>query len=737
MIVAEFEKMIYPRTPLEDNGSGYNVASYRFLSSDGDDGKSLTKKERFTAVGYFLSAFPDATITLQGTWVNDKSHGMQYKVESSTEEINRTRKGIISFLSCGLIKGCGKKTAEKIYAFYRDEALDKLDKAENLTCIQGITEKKAERIVESFAMIKDTREILSFLAEYGISPTLSQKVGKDLKVGISEIKRNPFILTKIKGIGFPTADKIAISQNTALDSNARIEACLLYVLKANEQNGHIGMGKEIAINKTLTVLNRTKPVVSMEQLLSVLDLMKKSNTIIEYANFIFRGSIYEIETEVAKDVVRLLTHPAEEIAKVEEKIDNWEKENSVSFDKIQREAISSALNSGFSIITGGPGRGKTTVSRCIVDIRKRYGKKKDITLLAPTGRASQRLSELTSEGASTIHSRLQIREIEDYEVQDEIETEQLLCDEMSMADIFIAKALLSSVSNRCNVTWVGDIDQLPSVGPGAVLRDIIKSGVVPVVELLHIYRQAEGSGIIDNAEKIRNGDSNLEFNKKDFLFYECSTFEESSSRMLWLYKGAIQKYGWENVALLSPHHFKETASSVCKLNKSLQQLLNPADGGKKEVTRKGNIFREGDVVMQTKNDNGISNGDVGVIQSITMDDGEEKVNVIFQNNTHDYTKDHLDDLELAYAMSIHKSQGSEYKVVILTLNDGHGIMLKRNLLYTAVTRAKEMCIICGQKSAIETAINTKDTDLRVTLLSQKLKYAMKLVLDNNPFKKTA
>lgn len=706
-------------------GNGYMVVSYKLLDGVPEAKEvKLVVGQNFTAVGYYLPTSKGSIAYLDGKW-EDGKRGLQLKVETATEEVERSQNGIVEYLSSGMIPGIGKRTAEKIYKQFGNETIDIMDNdIERLSEIKGITQKKISRIKEGYKEAVGSRECIVFLANFGISPKKACSIANTLKVSVAEIKENPYLLIKSKGISFVKADEIAKALSYPMDSPNRIKAAIYHTLYMNEQNGNLGISKEKLGENVFKTLNTGGRFVSSEKITAAICERISNKAIVPVNGNLYRYTIYQHETDLAKSIISHKKNPAKPIKDLLQKLKKWEKTEGIMLDPIQEKAVITALSEGISIITGGPGCGKTTIAKAIVELRKTYGKKKTITLLAPTGRAATRLSELTGEIASTIHSAFQIHESDRYtEVIDDYicDSEQVIIDEASMCDLEVARIALMQIEKGCNITFIGDPDQLPSVGPGAVLRDMICSNIIPTVKLKKIYRQGEGSTIVKNALKINSGDLSLECNKSDFVFYNTNESRDAARKMISLYEAKVKEYGWENVVLLSPFHTAASETSTNSINKKLQALLNPAAQNKREVTVfKDNVFREGDIVMQLKNENNISNGDIGRIVSIGIDDGTPVVTVKYQNQSVEYSPDKFDVLELAYGISIHKSQGSEYKCVILCLLDEHRKMLKRNLFYTGVTRASKEVHLIASVNAVKTAIQTKDTEERITLLSRKL-----------------
>lgn len=723
------------------DGGGFNVVQYRLKEVSADEGQNCPVDEgkKFTAVGYYLSKLKDAAITLKGSWKKDAKRGLQFVVSECSEEIELTEYGIINFLASGVIRGVSKGIAARIYKNFGERTLEVMDNdIDSLIEVPGISAKKLKKIKESYSQISGSREMISFLGAYKIPPKAVQKLVRN-KINLNQIKTNPYVILGVKGFGFPTAD--LINTGLALDthSSERVQAAVMAILRENEQNGHAGIPKIDLVNKTKALLNkvvRNEPVGQDEVVSAVNVLISDKKEIIPVRGNLYRAEIYWCEVDVAKEILRLTYTKAPVIQDAEEKLKIWEKENRVAFDSIQEKAVITALTSGFSVITGGPGRGKTTVAKAIVDLRKKYGKEQTLSLMAPTGRAARRLSDSTGNEASTIHMALMLGEdAESQNPEAHIDAEQVLVDETSMVDIWLCRTLLSSIDGGCCVTFIGDPNQLPSVGPGAVLRDIIASGCVPVVKLEKVYRQADGSTIVENADKIEAGDTNLTMNE-EFTCYLADTGKDAAKTMITLYKQKCKGYGREEVALLSPYHHAQSDSSSDSVNGYLQEILNPASEGRPEAKFRKLVFREGDIVMQTKNKNGICNGDIGIVTKIYSDeDGEQMMDVTFDGDdmSYSYTKQELDLLELAYCMTYHKVQGSEYKCVIGCLLDEHKRMLKRNLFYTGVTRAKEEYILVGTRKAMETAITTVDSEQRITLLKEKIVKAFADCFKGNPF----
>lgn len=714
MIRAKFSREIFYN---EENG--FCVYLYKQINTT-EVNSPVVNGKTFSASGYFLPN-TQMEVLLDGTWQKYRNKDT-YNVDSYKEQLPSDEDSLVKYLSSGLIKGVGKVLAKRIVKKFGMDTLKILDNdIEKLLEIRGISPKKLEKIKESYTNTKVAKDYILYFAKFGISPNTAGKIYRRIKAPLYEIKKNPYMLCAIKGISFLTADKIASANKLHRAMPERISACIDYLLHKEENCGNCGA-------KSYAILDRATSLLKIDRqtVVNVLNDEVKAERIVSFNGYLYRKSTYTIETEAAKEIIRLKHALIKTIPEIDKKIMEWEKKNGLTLDTCQKNAIKTALHSGFSIITGGPGCGKTTILKCVLDIRQ-GANKGEAELLAPTGRASKRLAEATNHKASTIHSKCQILDVENHEAEkDLIDADQLLVDESSMIDIFVLCKLLQSVKTGCAVTLIGDPEQLPSVGAGSILRDIIQSGVVPTITLDTIHRQKGESTIVVNATNMRKGISDIKL-ANDFMLHNVmeNDFETSAKKMIDLYKQKVSEYGQDNVCILSPHHHTDTDTSVDCMNKALQKEFNHNAGMVVEYRQQ--IFKVGDLVMQTVNKNEISNGDIGYIQSIYKnDDGKKCISVHYDKYTfYDYEPDEYDMLELAYAMTIHKSQGSEYQCIIMNLLLAHGIMLKRNLIYTGITRAKKEVHIVGTMDAIKKAVDREDTTVRVTLLEQKLRVVEK------------
>ena len=723
-----FLKTIFGGNQTEDNG--YRVNLYRFVSGDTDN-NMICRGKTFTATGLWLPSNHGQKTILNGDWTDGK-YGKQFAVTSSTHSNSFTEKGAKSYLAA---IGFNAQQSSKIWKHYKNDSLSQLDKGSEPFLAIGINEETIEKCLECHKRQKGTKEAITLLGQFGISQRVAIKIAEKYKEKTEcIIKEHPYRLIDFKEISFAACESLAKEHGASTDTMDRTAAGIIQALRNAEKCGDTGIPLTNIIEKTQKVLGNDSKIE--QALLSLFN----QKAIVRNKNLIQRKETSDAEWLIARRIHALSCCITDVIPDLDAKIDEWENNNGIKLAPQQREAVEAALTNGFCVITGGPGRGKTTIAKCIIDIRKKYGSKgqNSVCLMAPTGMAAKRLGESTGEPATTSHSRLQIQDSESYtEAEDKISDATVLLDEVSMLDLWTARAVVMNIEDGSQVTFVGDIDQLPSVGAGAVLRDIIASGCIPVVRLTEIFRQKGDSKIITNAEKIKKGDYDLEYDNSSFVLYHAEDFETSARYMIALYRSKIKEYGIENVCLLSPHHHARTASCVDLLNKNAQYFNNPAKPGKDELTYKQNVFRIGDIVLNTHNGDGVANGELGVVSKIVVEGKKRGVSVVFSNTQKTYAGEEMDALELGYAITIHKCQGNEYQCVIINLLCAHGIMAKRNLLYTAVTRAKKECNLVSNKAALTKAILTEETNRRKTRLSEKIQQVFAVKEKENPFTITA
>ena len=690
------------------------------------------KRDLVTIVGNLGSISPGETLRLHGQWTLHKKYGEQFQVERYETLMPATLSGIERYLGSGLIKGIGPVYANRIVDAFGLETFRVInEQPARLREVEGIGEIRLGMITRAWQEQKEIREVMIFLQSHGVSATFGIKIFKVYKdQAIAILRGNPYQLAQdIEGIGFKTADRIAQSLGVAKDSPARIEAGILYILGKWADAGHVYVPSEHLVKEARELLESDETLVGQ----ALLNLRTKERIVIleipeEHYLAIYLIRLSTAEQNVAKRLTDLAHAQHFPITIDPERALLWiEQVNRLRLAPQQRQAIKMGLTEKLLIITGGPGTGKTTILKCLIEILEKKGVK--ILLAAPTGRAAKRMEEATDRQAKTIHRLLEFspkgggfQRNQEHPLQADL----IILDEASMIDLLLMNHLLKAIPLQATLLLVGDIDQLPSVGPGQVLRDIIDAGVVPVIRLTEVFRQGEESLIPLNAHKINEG--LLPTLKApelgthcDFYFWECSDPEEIMEQVKKLVSDRIpQTFHFdpvEDIQVLSPMHKGNLGVSV--LNQELQALLNPAGG--KEVTRAGRLFRVRDKVMQLKNnyEKEVYNGDVGRILGIDPEEQEVKVN--FEGRIVSYEFHELDELSLAYAVTVHKSQGSEYPAVILLLHTSHYIMLQRNLLYTAITRARKLLILIGTKKALAVAVKNNKIQERFSHLKTRLK----------------
>ena len=719
-MLCQFERLIYPQNVSSIDAGSFMIAVYRPCENIRDSAGNMVTQVK--AVGYCLPIADNLRYELQGHWSKNPKHGVQFEVENYDEVITPTKEGIIAYLSSGQIKGIGPKMAEKIYDAFGLTALDVLDKEpERLLAISGISAAKLKKICDSYLANRGARDVVAFLTPHGITPNRAVKLYKEYGDRAMDIVKNhPYQLCEIAGIGFKTADRIAMSMGFDQLSVERVDEGILYALTDAEGKGHLCMEKHAFIKACLKVLDT--PQLTEEMVANRAARLVYSGKLVSYQGNVYRSKTAYAESNLAELLSRQLRSArSHSYGDLDAALDAEELRMKVKFAPEQREAVKMALTQGVSVITGGPGTGKSMILRAILDIYRRQNPGKEICLCAPTGRAARRMEQATGLGASTVHKALGLLAGEDgdYGEPQALDADIILVDEVSMMDIYLAGRLLEAVKSRAQVVLIGDSDQLPSVGPGAVLSEMIASERIPVVRLDKVFRQNDGSRIAVNAKLIRHGNLSLEYGN-DFRFVDSANLSDSASRIAELYMQEVARYGVDNVAMLSPYRQK-TETGVNALNEMLRELVNPPDEGKPEVVCGKRKFRVGDKVMQVKNFEDVSNGDIGYIRNIFKFGDETTVCVDFGDGRNmEYDSSELDMLDLGYASTIHKAQGAEYQSVIINLQCAHHIMLTRPLIYTAITRGKDSVIIGGGRRALCISIKKTDIEKRGTCLAHRL-----------------
>ena len=668
--------------------------------------------------------FMGETVQAYGGWIQHARFGRQFSITSYQPLRPSSVEGMERFLASGAVKGIGKATASRIVAYFGKDTLEILGSApERLAEISGIGPKKAKSIGEAYNAISDLRELMLFLEEHGLSGNYAAKL--QLAYGdtaITRLKANPYhLITDIDGIGFKTADRLALSLGFEPASEERVRAGIGFALNLAATGGHTCVPEEELMRYAGQVLQ-----IEYMEVEAVFHKMVANNLLRTEdwgsQRFIYPEYLYRSETGTARMLRALRDHP-DSLGKVnvEKIIGEWETEAGIELAEAQKDAIRSSLKFGVFALTGGPGTGKTTIIKGILSVLKRAGC--TVLLAAPTGRAARRLEMAAGERAQTVHRLLEYTVTGEFgkNAGDLLEAQAVIVDEASMLDIVLFYHLLDALPLGCRLILVGDVDQLPSVGPGSVLKDIIQCGKMPVVRLHEVFRQAEVSPIVRNAHRINRGLLPECVPDSDFSMTEFADEEQAAVYITNLYAAATERDGWQSLQILSPMH--KGPCGVQNLNKLLQARVNPPSSRKEEILQPGDvILRLGDKIMQIRNnyEKDVYNGDIGQIVTVSG----KTVKVWYPERPDGeyvtYEEGETDDLQLAYAMSVHKSQGSEYSRVVLALVPGHYIMLQRNLLYTAVTRAREKVVLVGTKAALQTAVANDRTRRRYSLLKERL-----------------
>lgn len=672
-------------------------------------------------------------LEIEGEWVKHPKFGQQFKATTYKTVAPTEISGIEKFLASGAINGIGPAMAKKIVAEFGEKTLEVIAKSPNeLLKIPGIGKKTAEKISTSYLEQSELTEIMVWLENHGISNTYAGKIfAKYGSFAIDIMEKDIYRLFQdIEGIGFLTADKLAFNLGIQREDKRRIISGIDYALMQLCNNGHCCIPEMALVDKTAKILQVNNQII-FTILKERIDNGSLNTEVVGGETLIYPPYLYYAEKKVAMRLLQLqqATEPLSE-DNLSLFIKVWEKDNQIQLAQKQKEAIKACLHHGVLVLTGGPGTGKTTVIKGILSILKVQGLK--IRLAAPTGRAAKRLSETTGQKALTIHRLLEANNLAQddnlqlgfsKDIDDQLDADVIILDEVSMVDIVLMHHFLNAVPDGCRIILVGDTDQLPAVGPGSVLKDIIRSQKIPAIRLDEIFRQAQTSMIIQNAHIINAGRlPDLRKQYSDFVFYELNDDTSVTQKILDLCTKDLHHEGFDvlkDVQVLSPMH--RFLCGVENLNLMLQERLNPKKN-QDELKYSSQTFRVGDKVMHIRNNyqKNVFNGDIGFIQDIN----NEKLTVDYFDHIVTYEKNELNELTLAYASSVHKSQGSEYKVVIIPLSTSHYIMLQRNLLYTAITRAKQKVIIIGSKKALMTAVQSNRTQKRYTLLAERLAHKL-------------
>ena len=716
-----------------------------------------TEEEQFTVVGYLPFICKGDSLKIIGKFIEHKDYGEQFKIETFEKLMPQTLSALEKYLANGNIKGVGPATASKIIKLFGEETIHVLKyEPSKLAQIKGITKDKAKEISESFIENWEVWQIVGFLERFGLGAESAKKVYDLLGINaISEIENDPYILIDIaRGVEFSQIDKMAIELGIERENQKRVKSGIKYALIKITYNGHCCTLKENLIEYVKQLLGIAEEIIEE----GLINLKANEDIVIEKRDeeeWVYLYSFYKTENEIAERIIKLKnTKNVKKVGNIEKELKKVEERTDMILSEKQKEAIRTINDNNVTIITGGPGTGKTTIIKSIIEIYKQ--KKYKIVLCAPTGRAAKRMTETTGEEAQTLHRLLEIGKVDDdvFYKKDEdfegapIDADIIIVDEMSMVDMFVMSYLLDCIYLGTKLILVGDTDQLPSVGPGSVLKDIISSEKISTVHLDKIFRQAARSKIIVNAHRVNNGqkfiqkdDAELSENaKEDFFFIKENNQEKILEQVLSLCNGRLKKFGdydfFENIQVLTPT--KKGMLGTKELNKSLQQELNPPREGEPEKASMGAVFRIGDRIMQTKNNydmywerregdsietgNGVFNGEIGTITNIN--EKEKNIRIKFDDDKVCwYEFNDLEQIDHSYCITIHKAQGSEFDVVIMIVPQAAPMLLTRNLLYTGLTRAKKLLIVIGNDRVVDFMINNVDSKKRNTGLEYKLKNA--------------
>ncbi len=698
------------------------------------------KSDYITAVGITDSDIEvDDEYEFEGEETTHKVYGKQFKFSTYKKILPKSDSALIQYMASN-IKGVGKKTAKKIVDTFKDNTVNVIRyEKDKLFDIKGLNEEKINELNIFFNDEWEKWNAIEYLSNFNISVLVASNIYKVLKADTIEIiKSNPYsLLNFVKTLDFEFVDEIAMKLNIPLDNEDRLDCGIIYALNKSTEFGHTCIELDILTNYAAKILQVSSECIDN----AISRLIIKDKVYIEKIDeedYIFRSSYYYAEKNIADNVVIHTTNQLKQ-KDYSKEIEKTSEKNDLVLSKEQVKAISTCLNNSISIITGGPGTGKTTIIKCIIDILENL--KKEYVLCAPTGRATKRIKETTGKEAKTIHRLLEITKVDDKDLDaiygievKPVEADVIIIDEASMIDCLMMNNLFKAIKANTQIILVGDIDQLPSVRPGNVLKDIIASSAVNVVSLKEIYRQSAKSDIVVNAHKVNSGIAPTFKNKDtDLFFIKTTSIENTIAEISSLLSYRLETFAkfdiMKDLQVLTP--MKKTELGTIHLNSVIQDILNPKSSKKNQKELNSRIFREGDKVMQIINNydkkfsqngeffDGIFNGDIGIIKKI--DKLAEKMLVIFDENKEvEYEFDELDQLELAYAVTIHKSQGSEFDYVLLPLFTGYKKLFTRNLLYTAMTRAKKMLVIVGNKEIIEYMVTNIESKNRKTGLKQKI-----------------
>lgn len=703
--------------------------------------------EYVTVVGNFPQIVVGEGVLLRGEWVIHPSFGRQFKATLVEQTMPADASSILMYLASGIIKGVGESTAVKIVEAFGTEAFDVIENdVDRLASIKGISKPKARKIQKEFKSQIGTREVMKQLKELGLTQSEAFDAYNMFRTAAYEIiSENPYAFVSKNGYSFDRAEEIAEGLNSETLFDYRVQACVIYVVQHNLDNGHTCLPRKSVVKTAMNYLETTEDEVeiAVDSAISANQLFSEN---IDGKDFLFLPHIYHAETSVAQRIKVMVNYPPQQLEIFSSEISAFEKANNIEFDEKQRNAIEIAVNKGLLILTGGPGTGKTTTVKGIITLMKNKGM--NVALAAPTGRAAKRMTELTGYEAKTIHRLLEVEYREGateptfvYNRKNPLDIDAVIIDELSMVDITIFDSLLDALPLHSRLIMVGDKDQLPPVGAGNVLKDLTESEMIPVVSLDKVFRQAMESLIVTNAHRVVKGEMPVltrnDIDSDFFLLKENSRYNASKKIVDLVTRRIPTTYGFDvltDVEVLCPSRKGEIGTE--NLNMLLQQKLNPPSKNKRELKYKGYTLREGDKVMQIKNnydvpwfknsDNGtgVFNGDIGILTKI--DKANDILNVLFDDREAMYSLENAKELELAYAMTVHKSQGSEFGAVVMPVLSTPPKLAYRNLFYTAITRAKNLLVLVGNENSVRVLVDNDKKSRRYSALHHFL------MVDNNP-----
>jgi exodeoxyribonuclease V alpha subunit len=704
-------KGVLERIVYENEEDGYIIA--RFTCPE-------YRSELLTVIGNLMSVNPGENLLLKGDWVNHPKYGRQFKIEEYETILPATISGIKKYLGSGLIKGIGPVMADRIVSLFGVDTLDIIENTpEKLRNVPGIGRKRIGMITKAWQEQQEIKNVMLFLQSHNVSTTYAVKIYKTYEDrAISVVREDPYQLAEdIYGIGFKTADTIANNLGIEKEAPSRLMSGIQYILSQSADEGHVYLPQDELIDKSVKMLE-----VNIGQIQEALEALRERESVIIEDNCVYLASFYFAEMGIAHRIATMLQLDSPRVvSRIDESVAYLEKIRKIRFTEKQKEAIKNALINKVMILTGGPGTGKTTTLMGIIELMEQL--QLDLALAAPTGRAAKRLSETTGREARTIHRLLEYSPQNGFQRNqgDPLRDDVIIIDESSMIDLILMNNLLKAIRPSSKLILVGDVDQLPSVGAGNVLRDLIASGCIEIITLTEIFRQAQQSMIVTNAHKINKGEFPSLSGKKnrDFFFIEEEDPEEAAAIIVDLVMRRLPEYynydPIDDIQVLCPMHRGTVGAQ--RFNEALQSALNP---GGEILPRGGRNFRAGDKVMQIRNnyDKEVFNGDIGRI--ISVDPVDQIATVAFPEKMVDYESADLSELVLAYAITVHKSQGSEYNAVVIPMLTQHYMMLQRNLLYTAITRAKKLAVLVGTKKAIAMAIRNNKVEKRYTKLAKRV-----------------